>query len=167
MSPEQRARELRTQVDSSIPVDVEAAAQALNIAVRYQALEDSVSGILVIKQDGAILGVNEKHHRNRQRFTIAHELGHFLLHKEAADVFVDSVVFHRDELSATGTMQQEIDANAFAAELLMPADTLKAKVGPQPLDMFDDARVRRLATEFGVSTHAMTVRLTRLSLIGA
>ena len=47
----------------------------------------------------------------------------------------------------------------------MPADTLKAKVGRQPLDMFDDARVRRLATEFGVSTQAMTVRLTRLSLI--
>lgn len=170
INPEEAARELLDATAYTIPVDVYAIAQAHHINVRSQPLEDTVSGMLVIKNTYAIIGVNENHHPNRQRFTIAHELGHFLLHRDEAHVFVDAKpVFFRDERSAAGRQQQEIQANRFAAELLMPESVLQARIANQPLnpflDPFDDLTVQRLAAEFGVSIQALTIRLTRLGLI--
>src|SRR6266516_5935935 len=109
-----------------LPIDVQAIIQAHNIAIRRQPLEEAVSGMLVVKEGYAIIGVNESHYPNRQRFTLAHELGHFLLHGDSASVFIDaSPVFFRDETSSEGSKLQEIEANAFAAELLMPESMLR------------------------------------------
>jgi Zn-dependent peptidase ImmA (M78 family) len=122
--------------------------------------------MLVVKGEHAIIGVNEAHHLNRQRFTLAHELGHFLLHHSASSVFIDaSPVFFRDETSSDGSKLQEIEANTFAAELLMPEELLRKFINNQPLDAFDERAVRRLAAQFGVSAQALTIRLTRLGLI--
>jgi Zn-dependent peptidase ImmA (M78 family) len=166
--PEEAARRILAEGSYGMPVDVEQIAQRLNITIRQQELEDNVSGILVIKQDRAVIGVNKDHHPHRQRFTIAHEIGHYLLHREAARVFIDAApVFFRDERTATGDEPQEIEANTFAAALLMPEQALRDLVRQQPLDVFDDAAVRRFAGHFGVSAQAITIRLTRLSLITA
>jgi Zn-dependent peptidase ImmA (M78 family) len=152
--------------EKRLPVDIQAIIQAHNIPIRTQPLEDAVSGILVVKNDHATIGVNESHHPNRQRFTLAHELGHFLLHSDSTNVFIDaSPVFFRDKTSSEGSKLQEIEANAFAAELLMPEHMLRKITQNQPLDAFDEGAVRRLATQFGVSTQAMTIRLTKLGLI--
>src|SRR4051812_22563300 len=116
-----KAKDTLDRVGSKVPVDVEAAAKACGVRVVHQDLEDSVSGMLVIKDGHGVIGVNQNHHPNRRRFTIGHELGHYILHRRKAKVFVDaSPVFFRDETSADGTETQEVDANAFAAELLMP-----------------------------------------------
>ena len=81
-------------------------------------------------------------------------------------LFVDAApVFFRDGQSATGVDGQEIEANAFAAELLMPESILRDLVGRQPIDVFDDAAVRRLASRFEVSPQALTIRLSRLGLV--
>jgi Zn-dependent peptidase ImmA (M78 family) len=113
-----------------------------------------------------VIGVDDKHHPNRQRFSIAHELGHFLLHPETGSVFMDrSPVLFRDGRSSEGVNQQETDANAFAAELLMPEVDLRAQWDVRPVDAFDDMSVRRLAACFGVSAQALTIRLTNLDLV--
>lgn len=149
-----------------IPVDVEKVAESHNVSVVEQDLEDSVSGVLVVKDGRGIIGVNANHHPNRRRFTIAHELGHYLLHPEASEVFVDrSPVFFRDGNSAEGVDQNEVDANAFAAGLLMPEKDLIELLDDQPVDAFDDVSVRRLSARFGVSTQALTIRLTTLGLV--
>lgn len=159
------ARDILDRQDFGMPVDVEAVANSLNIHIRRQDLEDNVSGLLVIKKEAVVIGVNSKHHPHRQRFTIAHELGHYELHRTSAHLFVDAApVFFRNEESAKGNESQEIEANAFAAELLMPADVLRTLV-TQPLDVFDDAAVRQLAAHFGVSAQAITIQLTKLALI--
>lgn len=151
-----------------IPVDVYSIAEAHNIIVRPETLEEAVSGLLVIQDDHVVIGVNEGHHPNRQRFTIAHELGHFLLHRDSATVFIDaSPLFFRDERSAKGTDEEEIEANEFAAELLMPAPVLRQLVNGQAVDPFDERALQRLAAKFGVSPLALTIRLTRLNLIAA
>jgi Zn-dependent peptidase ImmA (M78 family) len=152
----------------SIPVNVYSIAEAHNIIVRPETLEEAVSGLLVIQDDHAVIAVNERHHPNRQRFTIAHEIGHFLLHRDSATVFIDaSPLFFRDERSAKGTDVEEIEANTFAAELLMPEPVLRELVNDQAVDPFDERALQRLAAEFGVSTLALTIRLTRLNLIAA
>ena len=162
----QSARQLLAAGNHSLPVDVEAIARRLLIAVRRQELEEHISGVLIIKGSGAVIGVNSGHHLHRQRFTIAHEIGHERLHREAAHLFVDAApVFFRDEQSAAGVDAQEREANAFAAELLMPETVLRDLVGRRPIDVFDDAAVRRLASQFEVSPQALTIRLSRLGLV--
>lgn len=167
---ERRAREIIDRIKPDYPVDVDAIAQAYAVAVQRQDLEDEVSGILVIKGERIVIAVNAEHHPHRQRFTIAHELGHYLLHRETSSVFIDvTTVFFRDQRSSEGTEWQEIEANAFAAELLMPVAaltaTLREHVGNHLLDELDDAIIHRLAAQFGVSIQALTVRLVRLGLI--
>jgi Zn-dependent peptidase ImmA (M78 family) len=84
----------------------------------------------------------------------------------SGEVFVDrSPVFFRDETSSSGVKWQEMDANAFAAELLMPSEDLKQQLNEWPIDAFDDMSIRRLAARFGVSAQALTIRLTRLGLV--
>lgn len=153
----------------SIPVDVESIVGSEGILIRREELEDVVSGMLVIKNDRAVIGVNATHHPNRQRFTIAHEFGHYLLHRKLASVFFDeSLVFFRDKEASEGRKHQEIEANTFAAELLMPESILKMRITEQPLDAFDESAesaLIKLAADFQVSTQALTIRLTRLGLI--
>ena len=63
------------------PVPVESIAENLGIEIRFEAAEDDLSGALIRKPKEVVIGVNSAHHPNRQRFTIAHEIGHFILHK--------------------------------------------------------------------------------------
>jgi Zn-dependent peptidase ImmA (M78 family) len=163
---ERKARDLIARTGLVIPFDVEAAAESLNLSVVQQDFESSVSAMLVVKDGHGVIGVNTNHHPNRRRFSVAHEIGHYLLHRDSASVFVDAApVFFRDDTSSAGTAQQEVEANAFAAELLMPAATLRERLEQQSVDPYDDAAVHRLARAFGVSTQALTIKLVRLGLI--
>ena len=161
-----KAQQILEETGHQIPVDVEAIAKVHGLDIVRQELKDYVSGVLMIRDERGTILVNSAHHPNRQRFSIAHELGHYLLHPEDGTVFVDrSPVFFRDRAASSGVRQQEIDANAFAAELLMPEEDLNAQLNGRPIDAFDEVSVRRLAARFGVSAQALTIRLTRLDLV--
>jgi Zn-dependent peptidase ImmA (M78 family) len=151
------------------PVDVNFLAKQEGILIRKEALEDNVSGMLVIKDEQSVIVVNANHHPNRQRFTIGHELGHYFLHRNFSSVFFDeSLLFFRDEKSAEGIKIQEIEANTFAAELLMPEQVLRERLSQESLDALDDVEqsaLVQLAAEFQVSCQALTIRLMRLGLI--
>ncbi len=166
-SAELKAREILDKAEAEIPVDVASLAEFLGVAIVEEDLEDSVSGMLIVKDErGGIIGVNANHHPNRKRFTVAHELAHYVLHRKKARVFVDAApVFFRDDVSSEGTRSQEIEANTFAAELLMPKTDLVNQLDGQPVDAFDELSVRRLAARFEVSSQALTIRLTRLGLV--
>jgi Zn-dependent peptidase ImmA (M78 family) len=60
---------------------------------------------------------------------------------------------------------QEREANAFAAELMMPESAIRSLMVTDPIDVFDDAAVKQLANRFGVSTQALIIRLTELDLV--
>jgi Zn-dependent peptidase ImmA (M78 family) len=162
----QAAKKILERFGQSVPINLDAILEAHNLILRTQELEEKISGMLVIKDGYAIIGVNHNHHKNRQRFTIAHELGHFILHQNLSNIFIDSsLVFFRNEEASEGTKKQEIEANTFAAELLMPESILIEKARNQPLD--DDKVIKELAKNFGVSVQALTIRLTILGLITA
>lgn len=147
------------------PVDVYSIASKLGVGITEKNLEDEVSGFLVIKNGRAMIAVNSNHHPNRQRFTIAHELGHYCLHREVKSLFVDdSLTYHRDGQSSEGVYSHEIQANGFAASLLMPKRMLEKYLRRHRADFYNPIDVRRMAEAFQVSEQALTIRLVKLDL---
>lgn len=161
----QRANDILADMQISVaPVPVDRIAKAQNVAVRYAPLDDGLSGMAFIRDDTRVIAVNALHHVHRQRFTIAHELAHHVLHSEiltGGDIHVDRVILHRDDLAASGTDKLEITANAFASELLMPDFLIRAEAG-DVVDLLDEAKLARLAKRFKVSMAALQFRLVTL-----
>lgn len=164
MAAEDDAREILSTVwapDSNganipLPVDPFVIAQKLGIKAFAAGLDDGISGMLIKRagEDPEIY-VHVSDSANRQRFTCAHELGHYVKRSATGDVAWEYVE-HRDLLTSQGTDQEEIYANQFAASLLMPREAveeLHKKLGPAAL-----------AYEFGVSADAMHYRLVNLGL---
>jgi len=152
---------------SSFPVDLEKIADHLNIQIVYDDLDDDVSGFLVAERNSkAVAVINKLHPRNRQRFTIAHEIGHFKLHVQSEDeetIFVDKkYAFHRDANSSLGIYDQEKEANAFASNLLMPEHLVEAAIAELNLYTLDDNDMPILAKKIGVSEQALGFRLQSL-----
>ena len=121
--------------------------------------------MIYIKEGVPIIGVNSLHHPNRQRFTIAHELGHLELHRQmiTTTVHVDKnfPALMRDPKSATGTEQIEIEANQFAAELLMPRELIEQALAGEQFDIEDDGPIEEIAKKFRVSKQALQYRIGR------
>ena len=117
-----------------------------------------VSGLIARTGDKVIIGLNKSQVRVRRRFTLAHEYGHYILH-EGIRTHTDTEfrVNYRDRSSSEATFVEEIEANYFAACILMPRGLLDEKNAAAALD--SDKQVEALAKAFDVSRHAMSLRL--------
>lgn len=148
------------------PISLETITNGLDLNVVEKELDISVSGALIAEKKTIL--VNSLHHEHRKRFTIAHEIGHWLLHapEQSNNLFIDeSLTFYRNDNSSTGVYADEIDANSFAAELLMPENYLKDYLRDNRVDIFDTFSSQNLAAKFNVSEQAVAVRLQSLGLI--
>lgn len=169
VNPGERAKKVleRLSIKSS-PVPVEKVARELGAQVRFTPFDDELSGMIHIKDGVPIIGVNSLHHPNRQRFTIAHELGHLELHKEmiTSSIHVDKgfPALMRDATSAKGEELIEIQANQFAAELLMPRVIVERELAGKQFDIDDDAPLDEIAKKFRVSKQALQLRIRSISL---
>lgn len=144
------------------PIPVEAVAHHLGANVKFSPFEgDDLAGMLIRGDNRIVIGVNSLHHPNRQRFTIAHECGHLLLHKGEVHVDHNFLVNRRDEESSLAKNPEEIEANRFAAELLMPWAMIQAELASQ-VDVEDAEVIREFARRYEVSTQAMTYRVANL-----
>ena len=163
-----KAAELLQEVGiDTPPVPVEQLAECMGAVVRYAPFDGQMSGLLhrSENENRAVIGVNSLHPTVRQRFSIAHELGHLILHKPALQIDQHAFVSFRTSMSSSATDPDEVEANQFAAALLMPEALLKQCVhqfGENP-DVED--AIRELAQQFDVSAQAMTIRLTSLGEI--
>jgi len=160
-------REIFNKLNIKDPViDVGKIAESYQVEIIYQDFDDNASGLLLIKDGKAVIAVNADNPPNRQRFTIAHELGHYFLHaeKNTDDLFIDQSLYHRNAESSKGTNNIEIDANKFAASLLMPESMIKEAIANNELDLSDDYDLSLLAQKFQVSDKAMSYRLGNLDL---
>ena len=149
-------------VGPAVPINELIAAQGIQLL--YPNLGNEASGVLVRKDGSTVIGVNRAHAKTRQRFTAAHELGHALLHT-GTDIHHDNgfQVNLRSDLSSQGIDPEEIEANYFAACLLMPRSFLEADPMAFYVDVEDATSVAALARSYGVSAHAMGLRLARLT----
>jgi Zn-dependent peptidase ImmA (M78 family) len=153
---------------TSPPVNPETLAQAEGILVVHRRFEDAdVSGILFRDGNHHVIGVNSAHPAVRQRFTIAHELGHRALHPGRELILdVPVRVNLRDKTSSTASDLEEIEANAFAATLLMPEQMIRDQLSQLPPGKRrePDATATALARIFKVSIPALNFRLINLGL---
>lgn len=148
---------------SDAPVPVQEIAEKAGVTIKFGPLPDELSGFLMHEGGRVYLGVNSLHPRRRQTFTIAHELGHHALHPHAN--FVDhKILYFRDSRSSQAVDKKEMEANEFAAELLMPRKFLAKALKNETVDLEDDDKIESLAKSFGVSTQALTFRLINLNL---
>ncbi len=140
----------------SAPVDVIGIARELGLNVwEMQSLPSSVSGKIFRDPlnggpSGFSIAVNASESPLRKRFTIAHEIAHFLLHRDflEKDDLVDDAMY-RSGLSSA----EETQANRLAAQILMPFPLIQALVDSGVKD------VATLANMFQVSQPAMKIRL--------
>ncbi len=150
------------------PVDPELVAKHLGVQVKFEPLNE-ISGLTFHGDKGNRIIVNDSHPPNRRRFTLAHEIGHFLLHQGRQLVVDSSVrVSRRDDLSSLATDSQEIEANTFAANLLMPRnfvlDALREILSDDE-NIEAETAIGMLGQRFGVSREAMQYRLVNLGVL--
>lgn len=162
-----KAERLARRHASKPPVDVNQIASSLRLRVVYGELGPGVSGLLVSHGNSAQICVQQSDHKHRQRFTIAHEIAHHVLRHpfEAGEhVHVDrgNLVSHRGPRAAAGVDPTEIEANQFAASLLMPSAMVRDAVARCGGVVHTDRQITELASKFQVSEQAMTIRLISL-----
>jgi len=121
-----------------------------DLSVYSWAFSDDIDGIQIIENKKASIGYNQTQHPHRQRFTVAHEIGHLLLGHTGKNFILD----------LNSKKPEEIEANQFAAELLMPSPFLKA-------DIKKSKDPKTLARRYWVSEEAMWWRLMDLKLINS
>ena len=141
------------------PVDPVQIARRLGIDIREAKLSPDVAGALVkeLGKDPAIL-LNARDHPNRQRFTCAHELGHFVSREDAPDAY-EYVDLRDTVFGAVATDPDDGFANAFAANLVMPEREVRR--------LRDDGYTpTRMAAYFDVPQDAMHGRLKSMKLTG-
>jgi Zn-dependent peptidase ImmA (M78 family) len=150
---------------TTVPVNLDKLTKRAGIAVKYENFDEVLSGFVYQKHGIKYIGVNSEHTNTRKRFTIAHELGHLFLHKNISVNYDQGVMLFRDSHASDGTDLREIQANQFAAELLMPEDSVRDEVAKLGLrDLMDDEVIEELAEKYNVSSQAMAVRLSNLYL---
>jgi Zn-dependent peptidase ImmA (M78 family) len=154
------------EAQQSIPVNLHALARQLGIEVRHTPLDDELSGY-IHKDDGRWrIVVNALHADTRQRFTLAHEIGHYMLHRHHMAHGTNDTRQYRPRTdsefySSAIERRHEREANQFAAGLLMPKNlvaTARRETGVN-----DPSRLARL---FGVSPAAMEIRMDNLGRRG-
>jgi len=141
-------KDIRTE-----PLDIEHLVQILGIELRYDEFEDLLSGYLRKEGSKWVISVNEKYSEGQKRFIIAHELGHYILHKCRRKGFFDeATIFFPYHVSD----EIEKEANLWAAELLMPEKSFRIKV------QSGMTKIEDLAEYFKVSALSVKTRAEQL-----
>lgn len=169
--PEKEARSILDDLNiRGVPVPVDRIAKSLGAMLRYSPLDEELSGMIYVKDGKPIIGVNALHHPNRQRFSIAHEIGHLVMHRDLITerVHVDKEfpvelrALKRDAVSALGTDIIEIEANRFGAALLVPQPFLEKELASRRFDIDDDGPIEELARQLRVSKQMLEYRIRNL-----
>lgn len=139
------------------PVRLSAIANALGVRVIATNLPSGISGEIRPDPDNPvqfIIKVNRNDSARRQRFTVAHEVGHYLLHRDQIGDGITDDVLYRSGLSD----RREAQANRMAADLLMPQQLVDEWLDRARTLKVDNV-VSFLADKFNVSEAAMKIRL--------
>ena len=155
----------------SYPVEIVRICKENGLKVFEEYLQPDISGLIVVDEKewskyetNQFIVVNLMELATRRRFTIAHELAHFVLHRNGNQLYV-----HRDmtnEGSFKNSIEQEADY--FAANLLMPENLIQEKINMLKEEVRgkipEIALVREIAYNFAVSEAVARVRLKQLRI---
>jgi Zn-dependent peptidase ImmA (M78 family) len=141
------------------PVKLGQLAKALGVSIKISSMRTGISG-QISREDGEyVIRVNRNEARERQRFTISHELAHFLLHRNVIDSspsgITDTVLYRSGEPERI-----EFEANRLAAEIVMPMPLIKRELEVNFGGIVTEATIEALAARFEVSKAAMEIKLS-------
>jgi len=141
------------------PVRLSELAKALGVPVKAATLAPGISGEIRPDENGFVIRINRHDPAKRQRFSVAHELAHFLLHSDQIGTGIADDVLYRSSLSD----RREAQANRLAADILMPDELVRQQVEAAHEKGVGDL-VLFLAEEFAVSEAAMRIKLDQLGV---
>ncbi|MBF0307061.1 MAG: ImmA/IrrE family metallo-endopeptidase [Alphaproteobacteria bacterium] len=156
MTNRQLAIEVVSEFMKSAPVDLNGLVNRLGLEVIFdRGLDNGISGIIERTSRGFRIRINAKHHPNRQRFTLAHEIAHYVLHRDLIETSVTDTALYRSEALSDDMERQ---ANNFAAGLIMPASLVRGK--------WEEGLTTEqgMAAAFQVSSEAARIRMKELRL---
>jgi len=154
------APEVRANINeylSEYPVKLGAVAKRLGVKVLLSTLPRGTSGTIGQENGDFVIRINRHEAKHRQRFTLAHELAHFLLHRdrvEEANGWSENVLLR----APNQPMQIEYEANRLASDLVIPSAQL-AEATAEYSGPMTPAVIEDLAHRFGVSAAAMEIKL--------
>lgn len=141
---------------NSTPVPIEQIIQEIGLPLSYEPMDDQMSGYIERSNGSYRIVVNALHPETRQRFTAAHELGHYIYHRDLlGDGVGDNRAYRAEGTKIDNPRIQPVherQANSFAANVLMPRHMLTDVAGEE---------TEALASRFRVSPQAMAIRLGR------
>lgn len=154
---------------ASIPVNIEAMIRSFDIELdKNSNLPEGVLGEISKDGDRYKISIKKTDHYYRKRFTMAHELGHFVLHKDKIGNGIDDSENYRTlrrTNSAVGVLEEK-EANSFAANILMPEDLVVQYAKERGVfvgnDNEQEEALQEIATAFQVSKAAMEIRINGL-----
>jgi Zn-dependent peptidase ImmA (M78 family) len=144
------------------PIDVVSLIKELGINYVETKMEYGADGRIDVDDDCYTITVNSDQSRQRRKFTAAHELAHYLLHRDLlqAEGHLDRLFDNRgkENPNAPFSPRHEVEANKFAAQILMPRAAIRDRM------VWEDYDLQKLAEAFGVSAKAMEIRLNVLGI---
>ena len=142
---------------NEFPIKVGAIAKAFNINVKKSTLAAGISG--EIKEENFVVTIRINRHdvKERQRFTLAHEIAHFLLHRDRIGDGITDDILYRSNLSDA----QEAQANRLAADIVMPWTLIQRSLEGY-VNLKPEQKIERLAQEAEISTTAIKIRLGKI-----
>lgn len=145
---------------SEYPVKLGNLARELGVGgIKISSMPTGVSGQIRNENGHYIIRVNRNETRERQRFTIAHELAHYLLHRHVIDGSPDGIT--DNVLYRSGEPERiEYEANRLAADLVMPMALIDKRLKEDFRGVVTEATIESLAASFEVSKAAMEIRLS-------
>lgn len=147
-------RELISSYHNDFPVKLGGIAKDLGLIVKVRSLEAGISGKILDNGNSFEIYVNKHEIKERQRFTLAHEIAHYLLHRDLiGDGIVDSILY-RSNLSDS----REAEANRLAADILMPKFKVH-EIYSKSEDLNEVQKYEYIAKVLGVSTTALKIRM--------
>lgn len=149
---------LKKYINEAPPLKIEALVQDLGIEVRHTDIDDGASAHLTYDEvnDKFVITVNDSENTNRKNFSIAHELGHFFLHRDEVKKQKRMDRGPIENASKPEERQREIEANKYASVLLVSnqaLDKFLSSIGEQKIS------VDQLSEKFEVSTQVMRIRM--------
>lgn len=146
---------------SEFPVKLGQLARELGVAIRVSSMGTGISGQIAREGNHYVIRVNRNEARERQRFTIGHELAHYFLHRDIIDSSPDGIT--DTVLYRSGAPERiEYEANRLAAEIVMPMQAVERELQQNFGGMVTEATIEGLASRFEVSKAAMEIKLSTL-----
>lgn len=149
---------------TTLPVDLDQVASELGLTVVRQPAETDVNGMLIRRGDQDVIGVNDHHPEEAQRFALAHLIGHHQIHQRRELILDVADRYRLGNMACVPLDREEAEANRFAVALLAPEPVVRRMAAEADFRTAQQL-VDLLAPRFGMSHRVTGYWLMALGIV--